>query len=291
MSVTLNITAKDVASKTLIRVNVAAGDVEPPKGKAYLKSGMRLAIAVDKSGNSKISNKDKGIFASATYAGQRSCSKDCPFLPPELGGKGKGGCYANAGHTRFTTSRVNKSEATPFEIATEEANAIDDLKGANALRLHVVGDCPNDEAAKIVSGAAMRYLARSWAAIKAKLGNHRKHRHKLAVWTYTHSWRDVLRSSWLGVSVLASCHSHEETQQAMRRGYAASMTVDTMPPKAYKIDDTTYLPCLEMTHGIPCVDCRLCWDDKRLHAKKIVILFALHSSVKKALGSIKDYLS
>lgn len=79
MSVTLNITAQDVASKTLTRVNVAAGDEKPPKGKAYLKSGMRLAIAVEKSGNSKISNKDTGTFASATYAGRDHAPKIAHF--------------------------------------------------------------------------------------------------------------------------------------------------------------------------------------------------------------------
>ena len=72
----------------------------------------------------------------------------------------------------------------------------------------------------------------------------------------------------------------------MSRGYAASIVTADMPDKAFKEDGITYVPCLEQTKGITCVECRLCFDDSALLAKKIVIVFKLHTAAKKAYGAL-----
>jgi hypothetical protein len=78
------------------------------------------------------------------------------------------------------------------------------------LRLHTVGDCRTDEAARIVAAAAERYMDAGGGP----------------VWTYTHAWRLVDRASWGRVSVLASCETPEQVELARARGYATAIVVD-----------------------------------------------------------------
>jgi len=211
------------------------------------------AIGVPVSRNGKIGP------ASATYASQATCPKSCPFL--------SSGCYGESWRVGITTSRLNKSNDTALKAAHVEAAAIDNLPGLLDLRLHVVGDCADDETARVVSAAAMRYKRR---------------KRPTDVWTYHHAWKDVERASWGGVSVLASCHSEEEAQEAMDRGYAAAMTVEKLPKKAYKKGDTTYFPCAEQNVGKTCVECRACFNDQGLLKKKLVLLLEIHTAKNKA---------
>ena len=216
----------------------------------------------------EISNNRKTGPCSATYASQVTCPPTCIFL--------KSGCYGETGHTGFTTRRMNKGTSPAIDVATEEAAKIDGLTGLMDLRIHVVGDCATNEAAKIVSGSAERF---------------QKRRRKTEAWTYTHAWRTVSRASWGRVSVLASCHTEAECLEAMALGYAASMTVSKMPAKAYKVDGVTFVPCLEQTKGRTCVECRLCLRDAFNLKNKIVILFEIHSSTKKANASQAEYVA
>ena len=217
--------------------------------------------AVELSKNGKIGP------ASATYASQVTCPSGCPFRD--------NGCYGEAGNVGYTTRRLNKSEATAHEAAQAEADGIDGLTGLMDLRLHVVGDCVDDESARIVSAAAMRFKRR---------------RRPTDVWTYHHAWRDVARASWGGVSVLASCHSEDECKEAMDRGYAASMTVEKLPKKAYKKDGVTYFPCAEQNVGKTCIECRACFSDTRLLKKKLVLLLEIHTSTNKANAAQSAYV-
>ena len=125
--------------------------------------------------------------------------------------------------------------------------------------------------AEIVGDAAARFMAR---------------RRPTDAWTYAHAWETIKRASWGAMSVLASCHTKDEVKRAMSRGYAASIVTADMPDKAFKEDGITYVPCLEQTKGITCVECRLCFDDSALLAKKIVIVFKLHTAAKKAYGAL-----
>ena len=219
----------------------------------------RSVTAVELSKNAKTGP------VSATYASQKTCPQDCVLL--------ESGCYAEHGRVNITRKRLNSESAgsSAIDIAHEEADAIDRLSGGRDLRLHVVGDCSSDESARVVSGAAERFMARG----------------KNKAWTYTHGWRDVGRESWGSVSVLASCHDKRGVESAMDRGYATCLTVETMPTKACRDEKgVTFIPCLEQSKGTKCADCRLCFNDRTLKTKRLVVLFALHGQRKKAIAGI-----
>jgi hypothetical protein len=49
---------------------------------------------------------------------------------------------------------------------------------------------------------------------------------KKRVFTYTHNWRKIKRSSWgRMISILASCETIPQVKQAMRRGYATAIVL------------------------------------------------------------------
>lgn len=161
-----------------------------------------LALVVERSQNEKLGE------VAATYAAQGSCPADCHFLDG-------GGCYAETGQVgKFVTAPLNASagEATAIAIARQEAEKLDALRvvPGRPLRLHVVGDCPSDEAARIVSSSAERYMQRGGGP----------------AFGYTHAWRDVDRASWGGVSILASCETGHDVRLARSRGYAPSIVVE-----------------------------------------------------------------
>lgn len=211
-------------------------------------------IAVEKSSNRKIGD------VSTTYVSQVSCPNTCPWI--------NSGCYAESGMVGIYTRRLNKADITDIQAANNEATAIRNLSGKKNLRLHIVGDCKTNEAAKIVSEACDTYTSK----------------HDNSVWTYTHAAANVDRTSWGSVSVLASVESITAAKEMMNRGYAAAIVVDQhKDTKAYKIDNITVIPCPEQTgKSANCASCKLCWNDKRLLNNKSIIAFAAHSQgVKK----------
>lgn len=230
-----------------------------------------LAIAKNVSGNSKIGD------AATTYAAQPSCPLSCPFLDG-------GGCYAETGRIgMFVTRPLNeaaaRSGATAVTVALAEAEAIDLLipVGGRPLRLHSVGDCSTDQAARTVSAAAERYMQRGGGP----------------VWTYTHAWRDVDRASWGDVSVLASCETPADVLLAHARGYATAVVVEEFESdRKYSgsIPESAVLPCPQMTRGVACSDCRLCMDDAGLRERGCSIGFEIHGiplTVRRARAALR----
>jgi hypothetical protein len=235
-----------------------------------------LAIATARSQNSKLGN------AATTYAAQTSCPASCPFF-------NGGGCYAEAGKVGFITARLNAAAAAsvsgPREVAIAEADALDDLKVVRErpLRLHTVGDCSTDEAAEIVSGASGRYREREGGP----------------VWTYTHAWRDVARESWGDVSVLASCETAADVDEARARGYATALVVESFEtnklhvigPEGGAQAGADILPCPQQTRGKTCSECKLCFDDRGIHERGYSIAFELHgapATLKRAKKALTD---
>lgn len=222
------------------------------------------AFAVELSQNAKIGP------THATYASQQSCPKSCPFQGA--------GCYAEHGLVRLHTQRVNTADAnaTPMDVARIEAEAIrKTLSGRHDLRLHVVGDCSTDEAASLVSDAALSVLKPGRKA-----------------WTYTHASRDVQRESWGELSVLASCETTEQVRAAQDAGWATAIVVPEF--KGHGLQDyggIKLLPCVNQTKGAQCVECRLCMDDARLRDKGITIGFVPHSSGAKKVTRILPVLN
>lgn len=217
-----------------------------------------LAIAKEQSSNAKLGD------CATTYAAQQSCPSACVFA-------NGGGCYAETGRVgKFVTAPLNASAElapsppTPQAVAIQEAEAIDALSADSGrpLRLHTVGDCSTDEAARIVAAAAARFEERGGGR----------------VWTYTHAWRDVERQSWGTVSVLASCETAADVVLAASRGYATALVVEEFESdKRHRtLSEVSALPCPAQTRDRSCSTCRLCFNDTRLRDAGISIAFELH---------------
>jgi hypothetical protein len=217
-----------------------------------------IARAIPRSKNGKIGD------VAATYVSQASCPTVCPL-------RGSG-CYAEGGRAGITTRRLNDADpdATALDCARAEAAEIDRLPdGGRDLRLHVVGDCPTNGAAKIVAAAAARYVARGGGS----------------VWTYTHAWRKVHRASWGDVSVMASVETMSDAILADAAGYAVAMVVPEHDGDR-AVDDGGFkvVPCPEQTgRGVTCVDCRLCMGDGGLRDRTTpaIIALAIHGQSKR----------
>jgi len=223
-------------------------------------------LAVEKSRNAKI-----GPVA-CTYVSQVTCPGADPSDPhrcPLLGS----GCYAETGPASWHISKV--SEGDRNAIARMEANAIDNLpspKVRRHLRLHVVGDSPTDDSARIVSAAAERYMERANGG---------------RAWTYSHAWRTVDRSSWGRVAVRASCESLQQVGQAIARGYATALLVDRHDSPSQKVNvggrTLRQIACPTQTGSAgSCVECRLCWTAGR----DVVIAFAAHGNDKRKAAEL-----
>lgn len=217
-----------------------------------MTSDGRLAFAQNPSSNAKLGG------AATTHAAQESCPDECVF-------RDGGGCYAETGRqgmfvTRPLNEHATEVGATALDVAAEEADAIDDIDVVlgRPLRLHTVGDCATDWAARMVSRAAERYMERGGGP----------------VWTYTHGWRNVARESWGRVSVIASCETAAEIHEARKRHYAAALVVEEFQGRrAYEVGGEKIIPCPAQTSHRTCTECRLCFDDSRLPA---TIGFELH---------------
>lgn len=218
-----------------------------------------LALAVPKSGNAKT-----GAIA-ATYTGTDRTCTGCPH-------KGTGSCYYESGfRTRGLNERLNSAardqKASRLRIAKAEARAIDGLLTSGKvkhrpLRIHVGGDAPTPEAARLIAGAARRYSERVEAP----------------AYTYTHAWRDVPRDAWQGVSVLASVETVEDAKLALARGYAPAIIVDHFDGnRASTVDGIRLIPCPAQTRDdVSCADCKLCMRADTLVANRSAVAFAAH---------------
>lgn len=194
-----------------------------------------------------------------TFVAQDSCPTTCPLL--------HAGCYAESNRTGMFTRRLNAGGPhDPNRLAQREADLVRSAAADRPLRLHVVGDTKTLKGVQIVADACEEYTGR----------------HGEPVWTYTHV-HHIPRAAWRRVAVLRSCHTKKQVARAHKDGYAAAIVVPRFPEgdRAWKEkigDETfTFLPCPEQTKGKTCSTCRLCWDDRRLHASKTVIAFAIHS--------------
>ena len=219
-------------------------------------------FAVMHSTNTKVGD------VAATYAPiSQTCPVSCPLRD--------NGCYAQQGNVGFQVRRLERDlhGANGDTCAVLEGDEIADLAphapAGHAMRIHVSGDATSDFRA--------RQLARG-----AKVWNG-------PIWSYTHAWRDVQRTSWGRVSVLASCESVHEVVEAQVRGYAAALVVDQHPTDGRAFthaNGVKVIPCPSQTRDVLCTDCRLCWDDARLLSQGACISFSAHGSTRKRALSV-----
>lgn len=214
---------------------------------------------VMKSQNAKIGN------IAATYLPiEQTCPESCKLK--------NNGCYAKTSFAGIHNKRLENAHSGmyAYDIVRKEAREI--IKNAHkskgqALRLHVSGDARTNGSAKLLANAA-----KHWNGM---------------VYSYTHAWRDVSRKSWGKISILASCETIDDVKRAHKKGYAASLIVEShKDSKAYDIDGVKVIPCPSQTKDVTCEQCRLCMRDEVLHKQKAVIAFAAHGSGKKRMLTV-----
>lgn len=227
-------------------------------------------IFVEHSTNSKLA-KGKDSIATTYLPINKTCSNDCPL-------KNKV-CYAQTGFVGIHNWRLEKSakRKSHDKVVGEEARAIRSSfngKQINGipLRLHVSGDCRTAKGAARLNSAASNYVMRGGGR----------------VYTYTHSWRNLMRSRWgKNISVLASIENVDEAKKARKNGYASALVVPSFPSdKAFYIKGEKFIPCPNQTRGISCASCKLCFDADKLLKIGANISFSAHGSRKENLVQI-----
>lgn len=236
---------------------------------------------VDSPGSILPQPKPRKPFASSTFAAiGPTCPDACPF---KRAGTKSRGCYADSGITGMTARQLERAakgmssldvirqEAALIDAAFPDGVPQDGARGGRDLRLHVGGDVRTAEEAELLADAASRWYARGGGS----------------VWTYTHAWRDVPRSAWGPISVLASVEDEGDLQPARERGYAPALVVVRFPKtRAWPIGDFRAVPCpAETKEGVTCADCRLCLD-RDLHKLGIAIAFSIHGPTKAAHATL-----
>jgi len=234
-----------------------------------------LAVkVVADTGNSKL-----GPGMAATYSAFSTCPETCSIREQ---------CYGRFGflavNRTFGAMHQAGERRTPEEIAIQEADEIRKLPADRPLRIHVVGDCKTKESAEILAEATEDYLKRA----ESKLGK-RFARLNIAIFGYTHAWRDIPRESWGEISILASCESPSACLEAMERGYPAAVILphDESPRESvrfYKTLGIKLRPCLHDLRGIPCRACGACMDADRLLEHGLVIGLRAHATSKRKLS-------
>jgi len=242
---------------------------------------MKHAIFVEKTNNKKLSSYKDTIRVCTTYASiEATCPLDCELRETQE-------CYGMHGHVGMINRRLGKGVTSKdaMKVAREEARMIksafdggeipqDGANGGRDLRLHTVGDCRTNGAAKILASAADDWVKRGGGK----------------VWTYTHAWKKIKRSSWgRNISVLASLDNPDDAKKALRARYIPAKYVSEFRSRGlYNENGITWLPCRAQYHDdVGCADCRMCMKD-RLKKMKVGIVFEVHG-VK--INSMKERLS
>jgi hypothetical protein len=208
---------------------------------------------VTDSTNSKLGN------CSATYLPiKQTCSSACPLKDSS--------CYAQFGFVAYTVKRLesNYKGIKAYDIVRAEAREISAFKGkvVKPLRLHVSGDVRTDAAAKLLANAAENWNNK--------------------VWTYTHSWRSVKRSSFGKISVFASVENTADAKIALEKGYAPAIVAERHESdRAYMKDGVKLIPCPAQTRNVNCEACKLCMNADSVKVQGAAIAFAVHGSGKK----------
>jgi hypothetical protein len=204
-------------------------------------------VVVERSGDSKTGP------MSATHAPQLTCPVSCVLYPDTI--DDIVGAYR---------------DVLAITIAQAESDGIDSLSGKSNLRVHVVGDCQTPAAASIVGAAMVRYEQRS---------NNRR------AFTYTHAWRDVPYSAWVGARVIASCETAQDIDAArFELGYP-SAEFTYMKHESRKVhvrDGVKVLPCPnQFNKAITCNKCMVCSDVDMLQERGMVIGLSAHGATRQ----------
>lgn len=227
---------------------------QPPQ--KYQRPERNGALSVESSTAAKVTH------CSVTYLSMSTCEGNgCPLFD--------NGCMAQLGNMQLHSSRIHNKD--PLYSTAREAEHIDWLSGRRPLRLRESGD-QWDEASLAFHTvpAARRYITK----------------HQQPVWTYTHNYRNIDRSAWGPISVLASVHSAQEVRTANNRGYPAAALLPEAKNKTWKEDGNTFVHCPNETKGMLCIDCQLCMKADYLLKNRLVIVFTPHGNKRKHINNL-----
>lgn len=220
-----------------------------------------MYLSTDTKNSKIVGDPRRGYAAALTLPIRKTCDPKCPFLDE--------GCYAQGGPLAIHVARLERlsEKKNALAIAKDAAAEIRDaavqgLARGRALRLFQAGDARTAPMARALSMAGRTWMSHGG----------------LSVWGYTHAWRDVPKNAWSGVSMLASIEDPKDGKKALKAGYAPALVVDHLPEdgKAFESKGVTYVPCPEQTRGVPCIDCKLCWNADGLAERKHGIAFGVH---------------
>lgn len=230
---------------------------------------MEGAIYVSNSSNVKLSTSAK---VDTTYAAiDKTCSNRCMLKDKE--------CYGQTSFVGIVNNRLNleAKKLSALDVARAEAQAIDLSYNASSipreryLRIHTCGDSKTIKGTKLINSAVKRWKKRGGAL----------------AWSYTHSWRNVKRSHWNQVSILASIDNIKDVKLARKQGYAPTIIVPChKTEKAFKLKGSSikWIPCPAQTRDkVTCESCKLCMKADWLFSAKRGIAFAAHGIKKNSL--------
>lgn len=253
----------------------------------------RGAYLVEGSGNSKIGRAGKKE-CSTTYASQESCPRSCAFLG--------NGCYGEGGKVAMAVLECNESCADELQCAYDEASDIvyqmTQLDRLPPIRVHTVGDCRTEKAARLLADACNAYVDEYMGGRGSILRDTDIELKPDAspIWSYSHSWRMIPREAWGKMSILASANTLDEAAEAVKRGYRMCSLV--VPENHFKLHDKRrdiihngvplkLIPCAVQlaTHKLgaaaagkkyACSTCQWCWQDRLPQHQGGVILLEVH---------------
>lgn len=247
----------------------------PTAGAASLteKTGNRkLAGSSTVAGSRGRPSKTGPFVATTNTAIAVTCSSACPL-------KGAG-CYVQEGLTQWRATARDRAAAghEPEDVIAEEVRLIDaafrsgpipqdGARGGRDLRLHEGGDVGSLAGALMLATSAQRWRDRGGGG----------------VWTYTHLWRDIPRTAWGSISVLASVETAQDIELAHAAGYPAAIVVETFPSDiAFSLPGSSarIIPCPAETRGVTCATCRLCIE-RDLLGMNAAIAFEAHGGGRK----------
>lgn len=263
-------TAVEAASAALLAAAVdqpeprRALPVSLQRATANPKLAPQRAVVVPSNGRTRF--EPTGPYVASTYVSiAATCPDSCAF-------KGNG-CYASAGASHLTMRRLNDAARgwPALEVTLAEARAIDGVfvrgvpqdgaLGGRDLRLHVGGEVSCTTGARALADAARRWLERGGGQ----------------VWTYTHRWREIPREAWGPISVLASCETGADLDEAAACGYPGAITVPRFPRSRFAVPGSRLIAiaCPAENGETTCSACRLCLD-RELLGRGEAIAFAVH---------------
>lgn len=233
------------------------------------------AAANSHSQDAKLTTDHRKRRVMVTMASHESCPDRCPMKESRT-------CYTMRGKMGMIARDLNSfGPASPEEIATQEAAAIDNLPAGQFLRLHTVGDAKTEAAVRILAAAAERWVIRSKAAGFVNP----------IVYSYTHAWDVVPREAWGIISIMASCETDADVAAASARGYAVELTrahAEIDGPIAGLIP----LKCPQQEKKLPdCASCGACGRDAMfIRTKRLLVLdpHSAHVKLNALLHTLRD---